>query len=121
MAIPESEIRDWLATLLPDATITFGTRPAAGGAVPVILSTIYGFGGESEELLSMRIITRGSTYADCIGASTEIFNALHRKNRITLPSIEIYYITGTRPQLIGRDEDNTFLASTNYTVRFRTL
>lgn len=120
--ILEEQLISFLQTQLPNEVFTIGVKPAASASVPVNLSTLFNLGGPSEEILRFRIITRGNTYLSTVNRSTDIFNALHRKNNFNLPNIIVYMLKGEGiPGFIGQEEDQSFLMSGDYELHFSRL
>lgn len=124
-ALLEEEIRTWLLANVPElsgVTLTLGVRPPVKQSVPVKVATIYTTGGESEELLNLRIITRGADPKEALELALGIYRKFHRLHSTPLTTHRIYMVeAGTRPQQSGREEGGEFLVSTDFRVAFTQL
>jgi hypothetical protein len=89
-----------------------------GGGKPDFYHSDY-----AEKLI--QVMARGSTYFTARGIAVGIFDALHAKKGITLPSVDdkSYYVNVIEaiqvPQYLGQDEKGRFLFSTNFIFRIQ--
>ncbi len=130
MPLLEKEIRDYLVTNVTDVASSFtkvGTMDAvtqsASGARTGDLTavSVYSNGGESENILRIRIMTRGNKFSTAMDLANDIYDQLQRLEDTDLPTYKLYYVTGERPQQSGREQGGGFLTSADYMIRFSIL
>ena len=130
MPLLEKEIRDYLVTNVSSVensftkvgmmdAVTQSASGARGGSLTAV--SLYSNGGESENILRIRIMTRGDQFSTAMDLANDIYDCLQRLTDTDTPTYKLYYVTGERPQQTGRDQSGGFLTSADYMVRFEIL
>jgi len=126
MPLIEKEVRDYLIAQVSDLNennCTVGVLPAAtkANSLNMKAAAVYSNGGESEERIRIRVMTRDTRFSGAMDLANDIYTALHRLHTTNLVTYALYMVIGQRPQQSGREENGGFLTSADYLIEFRSL